>query len=222
MDWTDEQRATLRAGREAGKSYNTIAKELGCSKSAAIGMGQRLGLPSANPTGARLPNTNIRYKPWDAETTAQFITAWTTRDDINRATIARMFGVSEETAKNRSVALGITRCVHQSQQPGPRREAAAAMRAKIVRHIAPPRLTIVPSAPKPVITAPLSRDGVPLVFVPRPPRACCWPMWGNREAPTHVYCDAPSDGTYCAAHRAVAYVGRVRRDTEFVFAGLRG
>ncbi len=164
MDWTDAKRARLRAGREAGKSYNAIAKELGCTKSAAIGMGQRLGLPSANPTGVRLPNTNIRYKPWDEETTARFIAAWTTRDDINRATIARMFGVSEETAKNRSVALGITRCVHQSQQPGPRREAAAAMRAKIMRHAAPlPKLRLVPPAPKPVIAPPMPRNSVPMV-----------------------------------------------------------
>ncbi len=43
-------------------------------------------------------------------------------------------------------------------------------------------------------------------------RACCFPMWRDKDRPTHVYCEAPvaesADGKamqYCAAHYAECY-----------------
>lgn len=44
-------------------------------------------------------------------------------------------------------------------------------------------------------------------FAPRAARPCRFPLWGDKERPTHRYCDAPSgrDGIYCAHHRAMCW-----------------
>jgi GcrA cell cycle regulator len=58
--------------------------------------------------------------------------------------------------------------------------------------------------------------GVPrMEFLPRKKTACCWPKWGNRQAPTHEYCnDRAIDGRpYCPAHANVAFY-RVRDRQE--------
>ena len=51
------------------------------------------------------------------------------------------------------------------------------------------------------------------VFRARPSRACCWPMWDNRERPTQRFCDAPAPAgePYCPEHRAVAWVSVGRK-----------
>lgn len=76
----------------------------------------------------------------------------------------------------------------------------------------PPLLPSTPATPLRAVSA------LP-EWVTRPmPRAkmCLWPAWGHHEAPTHVYCDAPTMVTrdhrgdakvhvYCAAHHRIAY-----------------
>lgn len=218
MEWTPEAIAAITNGRAAGKSYGQIANELGATKNMVLAKSRRLRLPPPPPT-ENLSNQPSRYPPWDAETSARFAHEWTTRDDISRGDVARAFGVSEDVARNRAAAMCLRRPPYRQQK---RTKPVVVDRPLSLR----PRLRTVPPAPKlvfvaPVVAPPLSRDGVPLVFLPRPPRACCWPMWGHKEAPTHVYCDAPTDRTYCEEHCAIAYEGRVRRGTEFVFAGLR-
>lgn len=42
--WTEEEKATLKAMREAGHSYLTISKHFGRSRQSAIGVGFRMGL----------------------------------------------------------------------------------------------------------------------------------------------------------------------------------
>jgi GcrA cell cycle regulator len=67
--------------------------------------------------------------------------------------------------------------------------------------------------PRPVLPAGGSSAG----------RCCRWPMWGNKERPTHRYCGAPvswrRDGTlraYCAEHAARAFTDRAERDPDHV------
>jgi hypothetical protein len=40
---------------------------------------------------------------------------------------------------------------------------------------------------------------------------CCWPLWGNKGKPTHLYCgqERQPGAVYCPKHYARAYVGRV-------------
>lgn len=65
-------------------------------------------------------------------------------------------------------------------------------------------------APPPVQPAPPPA----VVFKPRAPGTCCWPMWSNKAAkPTHEYCGAPTvpGKSYCRAHCAKAW-DRVPRE----------
>ena len=45
-------------------------------------------------------------------------------------------------------------------------------------------------------------------FKPRKAKACCWPRWGNHQAPTHDYCDdtAIEGRPYCPLHAGRAFV----------------
>jgi GcrA cell cycle regulator len=62
-------------------------------------------------------------------------------------------------------------------------------------------LPIAPVAPEPAVR-----------FQPRRPAQCCWPLWGDKERPTHVYCVAQANPgkPYCTEHQTLAYVRPVR------------
>lgn len=94
--------------------------------------------------------------------------------------------------------------------------------------------------PEPIVRPPVwhppivnfARPIVPARFdaIPRPavvPRVekplgngkCCWPMWGNQERPTNIFCDSatPLGDSWCPTHRRVVFV-RVRDRREDVAA----
>lgn len=58
----------------------------------------------------------------------------------------------------------------------------------------------------PVIPTSVDIDLAPVVFRPRRPRQCLWPLWDNGR-PTHVYCGgAASEGRpYCETHHKIAH-----------------
>jgi GcrA cell cycle regulator len=66
-------------------------------------------------------------------------------------------------------------------------------------------------AVRPVIEAPPPRPAVVIPALSR--RPCCWPLWGDKERPTHRYCEAPGvpGKSYCAAHGALAWVRQEAR-----------
>lgn len=72
----------------------------------------------------------------------------------------------------------------------------------IIRRFNPGRRLppVIPAA------APEAEPAAPVVFKPRRPGACCWPMWGTVK-PTHVYCDADTvlGRVYCEKHCGMAY-----------------
>lgn len=48
----------------------------------------------------------------------------------------------------------------------------------------------------------------PPVLASPPTNRCAFPLWNDRERPTHKYCGDPvAVRSYCAAHSAIAYVG---------------
>ena len=144
-------------------------------------------------------------------------TARPNTDTLNAA-IARLW--NEGVSGNQIAArLGLTKNavigrVHRMGLPG--------RASPIIRNGALVGLTLPPvPAPQAVRAAPRIAEVPPslpnppqTVFRARPSRACCWPMWDNRERPSHIYCDgpAPAGQPYCPEHRAVAWVSVGRRD----------
>lgn len=84
-------------------------------------------------------------------------------------------------------------------------QGAAAMARAQAANAPQPAPASTPPAPPPAPPA--------TVFRERRPGCCRWPMWGDRERPTHVYCEAPTvPGTwpegYCPRHQAIARQNR--------------
>jgi GcrA cell cycle regulator len=97
-----------------------------------------------------------------------------------------------------AVELGIS--------PGHARQVQ--FRLKLVRHTAGHIALSAPPARPVVKTA-----AAPARIEKRPPEGCCWPMWGFRASPTHVYCAAVRPDVakpYCAEHHQKAFV-RINR-----------
>jgi hypothetical protein len=61
-------------------------------------------------------------------------------------------------------------------------------------------------AVSPLPALPLPASAPPPIVVLKP-RKCLFPLWADREQPTHVYCDEPvSHGkSYCAKHNALCW-----------------
>jgi DNA-directed RNA polymerase specialized sigma24 family protein len=109
------------------------------------------------------------------------------------AEMARRFGVARSTVRDRLVRLKIVSAPGSSprQEPGERKED-----------------DLVEKDPVPdqgIVVRP-SFDLASLVV----PSGCRWPMWGDAERPTHVYCGKPVvrdrwPGVYCEECRAKAF-----------------
>ena len=83
------------------------------------------------------------------------------------------------------------------------------------RPVPPPRPAVPRLAPAPLLPR---LERLPLK-APTPNKfsgpTCHFPMWGNKQRPTHVYCDAPrlEGKAYCLQHAARCFEpGRHRRD----------
>ena len=136
---------------------------------------------------------------WNAAAIAQLRALWD--EGHSSAEIARRMG----TSKNAIVGKA-----HRLQLPGrpsPIRQAGSGSRPHQPRRIAPPKLAAL--MPMAVSSAPPVVSPVEPRTVFRPVKAgpCRYPLWGDRERPTHRYCDAPAGASgYCPQHHAVCWV----------------
>lgn len=233
--WRPEEDARLRALWADGLSTNAIAAALGRSKNSVIGRAHRLKLP-ARPSPierkaaawtiaeavealrcgvpaheaakkAGVSTSTLQRRGWEAGVNRD------TRD--TRKTLpspgARMIEGAKQAAVMvaqplRAAALAAVAAGKTLDEAGriagahPSTVAEWARQAGVkppapVRMIAPAE----PPAPARPSPAPYTRP------------VCCWPMWGDKEAPTHRYCDAPravrrgSLSVYCAEHHALAW-----------------
>lgn len=185
MDWTGQQIEELRKLWAEGLSTRLIGERMRISKNAVVGKAHRLGLPERpSPVlrGDRSPDGAARHAVLREQALALH------RGGMPRAHIAERLGVSANHASNLLRGVG---------QPKGRRLALA------------PGLGLPATATAPV---PQSAPAVPpMQFRPIEPRCCKWPLWNDKERPTHRYCEGPTitrrDGVpdvYCAAHRAKA------------------
>lgn len=208
--------AALRAAWAEGLTLGAIAARLGRSRNSVAGRVRRLGLPPrSSPIGQRAPECG--KKP-----------ARVTVRDLQRA--ARI-AARRAAAPIRSD--GVRPVTHAGAKGLARAQASS-----------------IPAAPRAPVgdPAPVRSTGglldVSSLDLPRPvapaggfsgPGCCRWPMWGNRERPSHVYCGAPvshrRDGTprpYCEAHAARAFTdkmegepGHVITRGTFAWGGVR-
>lgn len=199
-DWTDDDRRRLEELWATGLSGEKIARQIGRTKNSVLGQAHRMRLPGRTPAVVR------KTEPLDAEKTELARVMWHERKAMSIPDIARALGVTVDVLRGKAFRLN-----------WPARGFAKSYRIAAAKTIVAAPVT--PEA-QPFIMAP----PVSIVFKPRPPRACCWPMWGHNERPTHRYCDgmAVAGRAYCGEHAAIAYTTRVAqapRDTsEFKFA----
>ena len=121
--------------------------------------------------------------------------------------------------KTKNMVIGRAHRLQLPKRASPIKKEKAIAAPKKPKAIKPPITpSIHPSPPKPkpeisqkpVIEAPVEVPvDAPVIIIPaRDKRACRFPMWKDKERPTHQYCDEPlfGDGAYCAKHTEVCYV----------------
>jgi len=205
MEWTELMLTELCQRWAAGEKASQIGSAIGVSKNAVVGKAHRLYLP-ARPS----PISNPLSKD--------------TRDDIDRRLqggeapreIAAALGISNRYVGQRAdkvLQQGPIAKLGAVASHSPRSEAkpAAVSVALRIDVAAAKKFEVPPSsiAAKRVEPSPQAPRPAPAATAIGSSQGCCWPMWGFRENPTHVYCDAPrSDPAkpYCAKHCADAFV----------------
>jgi len=193
-EWNDATHTRLRELWDEGLSAEKIGRQLGFTKNAVLGKARRLRLTPRAAVVVR------KAEPMDAAKTELARIMWHDRKELSVPDIARILGVSIDVLRGKAFRLN-----------WPARGFAKSYRVAVAKTITVPPAT---DAAQPFFLTPPS-DGV--VFKPRPPGACCWPLWGHNDKPTHRYCDGPSlvGMTYCPEHASVAYAGTAATGGRF-------
>lgn len=170
----------------SGLSASRIGQAMGMTANAVVGRVHRLGLPQRGvPAGL-----DGQRPVQDALTPAQradIARMW--ESGLSSGEIARRMGEgwTRHRVQHLAESWGLKRAAAAS---GPRRVAAMAS-ALVTRARAAPQ----PPAPPPPIPRDLARGG------------CLWPLWGQNERPTHLYCGEPISAgcarPWCDRHRAI-------------------
>ncbi len=182
-DWNHAALERLRALWAEGHSTAEIGRRMGMSKNAIVGKAHRLDLPGRpspiRGNGTTAPPTPSKTMRREAAVAALKLTKIPQREAAVPTT------PKSRPSDRRAVA-------EVRAKPGIGRPEAV---AKIAAGESPAPISAPPAAP------------LPVVFKPRPPGGCCWPMWGNRQRPTFVYCHAtrPAGRIYCDVHARIAY-----------------
>jgi GcrA cell cycle regulator len=188
--WTTHEDERLRSmWSDRTLSAAEIGRRMGRGKNSIIGRAHRLRLP---PRPAVVPAAAVRVAA------------------ARRAN--SMDGAARKRAARNSIATAEASCRHGGEGGGVPLPGAAAHDCE--GSARPPRAAAGTGA----CARPLP-PALPHGVTPTAARAgiswCRWPMWGDRERPTHRYCGAPvslrPDGVprpYCAAHAALAYMQR--------------
>lgn len=153
------------------------------------------GTPASNPH----PGYN-----WTEKSYALLDELWPDHT-IGTKEIGRRLGFGED-AKN--AVIGKARRRGLPARPSPIAVSSSPRPTRVAR----------PSPPAPMVARPFQKPVVvllppvrpqPVPIIPKATRApgkdgCRYPMWGDRSAPTHVYCDLPTvdlGSPWCAEHR---------------------
>jgi GcrA cell cycle regulator len=127
----------------------------------------------------------------------------------------RPFTSAGECAPSARHAEGAPSARHAEGAPSARRKAASGdappnLRA---RNAPAPKVTLPPiQRTEPPLAPPREAPQAPVViFKPRPPARCTWPMWGAKtkfdDDGNPLLCGDPAtEGPYCEEHRKVAFV----------------
>lgn len=246
--WSEDAIAQLRTLWDEGHSGEEIGRRMRLSKNAVVGKANRLGLPprpspivssSVLPRGQERDAAIVRMRG-NGLTRNQI----SKRLRISVETVDKAFarlGLAPLVNARPRGALALARAqatteklraeaVCRHAQPGDGGSSLAAVAHPIPAMAGDPVRAGIPEAAGdrgcvgvsslylPPVANP-SRPGDFLAAVP-PARDCQWPMWGDAERSTQVFCGAPArlraDGTrcvYCAAHAARAFT-RVREEDE--------
>lgn len=202
-EWNDATHAQLRELWAEGLSTPKIAIKMGFTKNAIVGKAHRLNLP------ARPPAIKTGKKPsdWPAEKKAAFALMWENEPHLTRQEMADRLGVTLAAVIGQQRRMNLQpRTLHDWR-------ARAATRPSLPKKTErqPKAVSVAPDMPVTEAPEPFFLASLPpgVVFKPRAPGACCWPLWGHNDRPTHRYCDAPSIAgmAYCPEHASVAYAG---------------
>lgn len=207
--WTPEQDAQLRQHWDAGHSTAEIGRRMGVTKNSIIGRAHRLLLPprAAICNSALAPvsdrQRDIIRNLWRAEP----ITAICRLTGLDNRRVKKLAVEMDLPEKSRGVVFrpaaraqrglsqtSATRAAFPSPaRPGDPRPAVA---SGLIGVSSQPNSPGAASNPRPVFLA----------------GKCQFPLWSNRERPTHAYCEAPTvarrngcASPFCATHYAVAY-----------------
>ena len=205
--WTPERDAQLRAHWASGLSTRRIGDAMGLSKNSIVGRAHRLGL-AARENPASIPVAPIT--------------------EHQREVVQRMWYSAGNAEIMRAAGMGWNRILRVAAELElPPRNAIRAMvaRTQAARINTPPmRAAFFSRAPfsraveagpssLPAANLPGAAPRLPLtqrpVFSSHP---CRFPLWGDKERPTHCYCDAPAvalingrPSRYCVAHYEACY-----------------
>lgn len=162
--------------------------------------------------------------PWNDETKATLTDLWV--QGVRTAAIAAQMGMSK------GQIIGQAHRLDLPARPSPiKRDAPPApAKSRVVRQQSlPPLPSFQLTNPVQWEKWPTERDTAPpaimqIIALPpaearpasapvyvSPTRRCAFPLWGDKDRPTHKYCGDPVDrGSYCVEHADLAYVGTRR------------
>lgn len=191
--WSDATIERLRAGIVAGESYGEIAKAIGCSRSAAIGKANRLGLVGGRAAAPiRIP---LITAPWSADEDRKVADGIAAGKSIR--TLAAELGRGPAATKKRVGTLGLSRPA-SAPKPKPAATAAKPGQSGGAMRLARPRRDVVVDTGAPDPTGHVR-------FMDRRAFQCAWIV--DAEAPIieRMVCGASTSGltSWCAHHRLI-------------------
>jgi len=215
--WTPDMLAELHRLWHARMSASKIGLALGMTKNAIIGKARREGLPARAPSFA----ADLATKPVTEEQRETIRSLWLTHSvprirAITQIGWRRIIAIAADLGLPSRPELIIERNKESARlrdRPSGARPSTTSPRPRAARTRAVSPAARGSRVPFPPPGATLPAD-VPLpalqhrrVFSAK----CKFPLWGDKEAPTHRYCEAlPTMGCYCEAHARLCYIGTVK------------
>lgn len=198
MEWTDEAVAELRRLWAEGLPTKAIGAALRLNKNQVIGKAHRLDLPGRG-SPIKSVGQKAAPKPNPSPTSTLLpLPSLKEAENLN----GRIVTMRANGGPPARIALGLPVTAVYKR--------AARNRGNLVSPPVPGtprrRTSVEPLTPAPPPPEPEIDRLAGVVFKPRPPGACCWPLWGTARI-THRYCGAPADArrSYCDQHARIAY-----------------
>lgn len=201
--WTSERDAQLRALWGEGLSCTEIGRRMRITKNAVIGRAHRLLLAKReNPTQ---PGT---FRTWTTAEDDQARALRAAGHDLQE--IAQQLGRTRAAVKQRMAAIGVV------APPRPRNDGVRTLVARGAAVVQRAKQNSIGAAAAPTPPALPVLPPNPLVAVNG---GCRFPMWGDHERPTHLFCGEAqamrADGVrlpYCPGHAARCFTREHARE----------